>query len=328
MTEKNIYLDGIMGVVVGDALGCPVEFVNREELEANPVTDMGEYGTYNMPKGTWTDDSSMTLATLDALRYGYDKDRIQENFVKWLYDGKFTPAGLTFDVGVTCEKAIFCYSGSMARGDRQICGLDDEYSNGNGSLMRIMPICLFVHELVEGGVVSIEEAVNMIHEVSSFTHAHMRSKIACGLYFFIVQKILKRQEDLSTCIMDGLSIGFKYYDSCLDNQEDLKCYGRLRDLKFFSELKSDEIISTGYVVTSLEAAIWSLITTNSFEEATLKAVNLGGDTDTIAAITGGLAGLYYGIESIPIDWRYSIQRREWIEKKCVDVAKIDKIHMV
>ena len=321
--KKNIYLNGIMGVVIGDALGCPVEFVNREELEASPVTDMGEYGTFNMPKGTWTDDSSMTMATLDALRYGYDIKRIEDNFVKWLFEGKYTPAGNTFDVGATCEMAITRYKEAQLSDTIHLYGLQDEYSNGNGSLMRIMPMCLFSYELLQSGIITEEGAISMIHDVSAITHAHLRSQIACGLYFFIVNEILSNRRSLVECIDAGLQRGFSYYRVHYDEKE-LSHYSRLFDLEKFRRLSISDIRSTGYVVDSLEASIWSLVNTSNFKSAVLKAVNLGGDADTIAAITGGLAGLYYGLEEFPREWMYVIQRKEWIEKKCEEVARSDK----
>lgn len=323
MMNKNIYLNGIMGFVTGDAVGCPVEFVNREELEANPISDMGEYGTFNMPKGTWTDDSSMTMATLDALRYGYDINKIQDNFVRWLYEGKYTPAGVTFDVGEICKIAITRYEKATKTNEKVLLGLEDEFSNGNGSLMRILPVCLYVIELVDVGMISETEAISMIHEVSAITHAHMRSKIACGLYFFIVKEIVSDRKSLFECVGSGITHGFEYYKK-IGVEKELTYYSRLVNLEEFKKLKSNKIKSSGYVVDSLEATVWSLINTNTYKDAILKAVNLGGDTDTIGALTGGLAGLYYGLDEIPKDWIYAIQRREWIEKKCDEVAKVDK----
>ena len=110
--------------------------------------------------------------------------------------------------------------------------------------------------------------------------------------------------------------GFAFYRGDLHNLTELSCYGRLKDLKEFAHAPEEKIKSSGYVVNSLEAAIWCLITTDSFRACELKAVNLGGDTDTIAAIAGGLAGLYYGYESIPKDWLDVIRRRDWIEELC------------
>ena len=115
---------------------------------------------------------------------------------------------------------------------------------------------------------------------------------------------------------NGLERGFRFYEQRESNLTELAYYDRLRDLRVFRETPEDAIRSSGYVVDTIEAAVWSLITTESFEECELKAVNLGEDTDTVGAIAGGLAGLYYGYEAIPKDWLSVIQRREWIEELC------------
>jgi len=141
--KSNIWLDGIMGVVVGDALGVPVEFFRQEELTKNPVKKMLGYGTHNLPAGSWSDDSSMMLATLDSLRNGYDLRDIMDKFVEWYEKGKYTPYGIVFDIGLTCESAISDYRYGA---DVTACGMCGEYDNGNGSLMRIMPICLYMYE--------------------------------------------------------------------------------------------------------------------------------------------------------------------------------------
>lgn len=167
------------------------------------------------------------------------------------------------------------------------------------------------------GMYSDRDAIAAIHSVGSLTHAHIRSNIACGLYFFMVKRILIGEGSLQERMQEGLTEGFTFYESYLADKENLHYYDRLRDLDSFKSLPTDKIRSTGYVVDSLEAAVWSLIITDSFGRALLKAVNLGDDTDTVGAIAGGLAGLYYGYDSIPKDWLSAIKRREWIEEICL-----------
>lgn len=161
----------IIGHAVGDALGVPVEFTDREVLEKNPVTDMLGYGTYPVPKGAWSDDTSMSICTLDALgKYGLDCDRIMVNFGKWYYNDEFTPTGEMFDVGNTCSYAIdnyFAYHKPVEE-----CGLTGEHSNGNGSLMRIHPVVLYL----ANKDLTIADKMEVIHIVSALTHAHDRSK--------------------------------------------------------------------------------------------------------------------------------------------------------
>ena len=196
------------------------------------------------------------------------------------------------------------------------CGGDEEWNNGNGSLMRIMPACIYCTVMESSGMYSDRDAIDAIHSVGGLTHAHIRSNIACGLYFFMAKYILFREGSLQESILEGLTQGFAFYESYLADKENLHYYDRLKDLETFKSLPAEKIKSTGYVVDALEAAVWSLITTDSFDQALLKAVNLGDDTDTVGAIAGGLAGLYYGYDSIPEEWLSAIKRREWIEEMC------------
>lgn len=310
---NNIWLNGIMGVVVGDALGVPVEFCSREELKENPVKKMEGYGSYDVPEGTWSDDSSMTLATLDSLKNGYNPTDIMEKFADWLVEGKYTPNGETFDVGRTCLRAIMNY---LKEQDIAKCGGSGELDNGNGSLMRILPICLYMYEKQNAENLTDAEVIEKVHEASALTHAHMRSKIACGLYFFMVRSILDNQGTLQRVLQKGLDEGIVYYANEKESAVELISYARLCDLNEFKNLPEEKIESTGYVVATLEAAVWSLLQTENYAEAMLTAVNLGEDTDTVAAIAGGLAGLYYGHEGIPGEWLEIVQKREWIKELC------------
>lgn len=319
--KKNMWLDAVMGTVVGDALGVPVEFKSRIELERNPVVGMREYGTHYQPAGTWSDDSSMMLATLDSLSNGYDLEDMMVKFALWVEEGEYTPYGEVFDIGNTCSRAIMQY---CVAGDIKSCGRKTEMDNGNGSLMRIMPICLYAYTKQKNEGLSDEEAISMVHDVSALTHAHLRSKIACGLYYFMVRSILDNSGSLKERLQLGMDRGYAYYAEKVASRLEVFHYGRLRDIEAFAKTDKDEIESSGYVVASLEAAVWCLLTTDTYKECVLKAVNLGRDTDTVAAIAGGLAGLYYGYESIPMEWLNIIAEREWIEKLvsavCVDMG--------
>ena len=272
---------------------------------------MRGHGTYDLPTGTWTDDSSLTLALLESIhRNGtINPTDIMDNFVRWMYDGAFTPFGRSFDIGRGTMNAIRKYKTTRKP---LKCGGMDEWDNGNGSLMRIMPACLYCAEKK----LEDNEAIQIIHQVGSLTHGHIRSNIACGLYYFIVKAILEGEGALTERVEAGLTHGLSYYEKNLADQENVHYYDRLRNISLFSALPADQIRSSGYVVDTLEAAIWALLNTDSFENALLKAVNLGEDTDTVGAVTGGLAGLYYGAEAIPSEWLEQIQRRAWIEQLC------------
>ncbi len=308
----NNWINGVMGVIVGDALGCPVQFMSRSKIAARGlVTGMEGHGTYDMPAGTWTDDGSMTLALLDSIReLGIiDLEDIMTRFVDWYEDGEYTQYGEAFDMGNTCSRAIEDFERNH---DVATCGGRSDHSNGNGSLMRIIPACLYAYEKK----MSPADAVKMIHEVSGLTHNHLRSKMACGLYYFCVKAIIDGDGSLAERLQAGMDEGFAFYESDISNMTELSYYGRLRDLKGFAVVDATDIRTTGYVVDSLEAAIWCLITTDTFKDCLLKAVNLGDDTDTVGAIAGGLAGLYCGYEEIPDEWLSVIKDRNMVEELC------------
>ncbi len=308
---KQIWKEGIMGVVIGDALGCPVQFETRQEVAKHPVTGMRGHGTFDLPAGSWTDDSSLTLALLDSIcRTGkLDLEDIMDNFVKWLVDGEFTPYGYAYDIGAGTVRAIHAY---MKDKNPLLCGGRDERNNGNGSLMRIMPACLYCY----GKDMNDEDAIQAIHAVGSLTHAHIRANIACGLYFFMVREVLDGEGTLAARLQKGLDKGFAYYEKTGTDPEELAYYERLRDLDGFAQTPAEKILSGGYVVETLEAVVWALITTETLEQALLKVVNQGKDTDTTGAITGGIAALYYGYDAIPRSWTFDIPKYMSIVRLC------------
>lgn len=310
-----VWKNGITGVVIGDTLGCPVQFLSREEVAENPVTGMRGYGTFNLPAGSWTDDSSLTIAALCSIienKKIITRD-IMERFARWLRDGEYTPFGKSFDIGRGTYESIERF---ITHGNTESCGGTSPRDNGNGSLMRIMPACIYCSKALNRGEITADEAIGLIHAVSGLTHNHIRAKIACGLYFFIAHSIINGNGSLDYRISLGLESGFEYYENAGESPEELAYYSRLRNPGDFAAVTADKIRSSGYVVDTIEAAIWSLLNTGSFRDALLTAVNLGDDTDSVGAVCGGLAGLYYGFENIPADWIASLQKREYIEKLC------------
>lgn len=305
---KNIWKTGIMGVIVGDALGCPVQFESREEVATHPVKGMTGFGTFNLPAGSWTDDSSLTLALAHSIaeKKVIDLHDTMERFVMWLVDGEYTPYGYAYDIGRSTMEAINKY---IKDRDEYKCGGRGAYNNGNGSIMRIMPAVLYciTRDLTD------DAAVKLIHAVSALTHAHIRAKIACGLYYFMAKAIVQGEGTLLKRLQSGLDAGFAFYENAEINPDELNRFARLRNLSKFGKTPELGISTSGYVVDTIEAAVWALINTDLFPEALLCVVNMGGDTDSIAAVAGGLAALYYGYDGIPVNWLGVIQRREWIE---------------
>lgn len=312
----NKVYDGIIGLAVGDALGVPVEFKTRMEIESNPVTTMQEYGTHHQPKGTWSDDTSLTLALLDSLvkNSGLDYADIMDKFCEWLMYGEYTATGEVFDVGNSTSKAIMNYG----RGINPLeCGGASEYENGNGSLMRILPIAYYLCAQTDK---TIETRMNIVHNVSSLTHRHKRSLIGCGIYITVAIKLLTSELSLYECMEQGIKEAFGYYEAKMP--EELEAYIRIKNVQSFANLSESDIQSSGYIVDTLEAALWCLLTTDSYEACVLKAVNLGNDTDTIGAVAGGLAGIYYGANSIPRDWLNVLAKIQYIENLCEELQKV------
>ena len=310
---RNIWKDGMYGLIAGDALGVPVEFTSRDDRKRNPVVEMISNGTHNQPAGTWSDDSSMAIATLDSIvsKGGIDYDDIMTNFTEWCFNGKYTPFGDAFDIGIGTSRAIINYNKGAKPLDS---GGKTEWDNGNGSLMRILPVCLYAVECKKSKKISDEDSINIIHDVSSLTHAHIRSKISCGIYYYLVKAIVECEGELISRLQYGMDNAVNYYENEQGWKNELINFNRIFKLSVFKETLEEDIKSSGYVVDTLEAAIWCLINTSTYSEAVLKAVNLGDDTDTVGAVTGGLAGLFYGYENIPDLWKGSLQRGERIEE--------------
>ncbi|OYE06513.1 ADP-ribosylglycohydrolase family protein [Nostoc sp. 'Peltigera membranacea cyanobiont' 232] len=291
-------LSGLMGLCVGDALGVPVEFTNRAERVKSPVTTMQGYGTWNQPPGTWSDDSSLSFCLAECLCRGYSLDAIANSFWRWYKEAYWTPRGDVFDIGQTTHTAIMRLKQGVVPHQ---AGGKVENSNGNGSLMRILPMAYCHRSLTLG------ELLARVHDVSAITHAHARSQMACGIYISIAVALLEGA-DLQTAYLQALQDIQTIY-SVREFLLEKPHFGRIFSGEI-GKLPVEEINSGGYVIDTLESSLWCLLNSSSYSEAVLKAVNLGGDTDTTAAVTGGLAGIYYGVENIPQKWMNQIARRQ------------------
>ncbi|MGN0177601.1 MAG: ADP-ribosylglycohydrolase family protein [Methanobrevibacter sp.] len=286
--------DGIIGLVVGDALGVPVEFYSRENLKNHPVTGMRSYGTYNKPAGTWSDDTSLTIATMASIinKKCIDYTDIIEEFIEWQKNNKYCQEE-TFDIGTTTYEALTSYT----PGSTPFCGRTDYRNNGNGSLMRILPLA-FINNI----------DYKTIEKVSSLTHGHKISRIACVLYIEIAKSMINNSNlSIKEHVKTASAKIMEYYK----NSEELIHFKRI-----FDDDYSKGISSTGFVIYTFEAVIYCLENTDNYKDAVLKAINLGEDTDTVAAICGGLAGIYYGFDEIPIDWINQIRQIETIFDLC------------
>lgn len=280
-----------------------------------------------MPAGTWSDDSSLMLASMDSLIEcrGIDCNDIMRRFKLWLSGGEYTPDGSAFGCGRATARAICRFDGFNALQ----CGRRGVEENGNGSLMRILPVSLFQCFAFQDILHDSRAAVlDPIHSASAITHAHPISMMGCSLYSGFIAAILRAKNDdspnrtveseLQASVLALKNDYMNLFGNIFADEGYAGCfseYHRLLDIDAFRSLPESDIASGGYVVHTLEAALWCFLNSGSYEECVLKAVNLGGDTDTTAAVAGGLAGAFYGAEDIPEAWICVIRRLDWIEDK-------------
>ena len=263
----------VYGAAVGDALGVPYEFMRRGTFECMGMTDGG---AHNRPAGTFSDDTSLMLATCASIKEmgRIDTEDMRERFRDWLRSGAYTADGIVFDVGNATATAL-----------EQGHGCGGERSNGNGSLMRIAPLAL------------TGATDEQIGEVSAITHAHEISKEACVLFVHMLRGAL---DDGPYGVADAM-------EGHMPGDE------RLRFLNDIVTWPREDVRSTGYVLDTLGAALWCYWNTHSFEECVLAAVNLGNDSDTTACVAGALAGAAYGYDAIPKEWIEQLRGKEVID---------------
>lgn len=267
--------DAVMGFIIGDAFGVPYEFQKRNCVVS---TDMIGHGTHNQPLGTWSDDSSMMLATLESItKLGkIDPKDIMENYVLWKTGKKFLAGDSVFDIGSQTALAIDYYITYYKF-------IPENYSaQGNGSLMRILPLAF------------IDVDTESIDSVNDLTHPNSICRLACRQYVYFIKALyhmnLKDARDAAIVTVEPFNRLSHIENICRDN-----------------------INSTGWVVDTLEAVFWVLFNSHNYKDAILTAVDLGGDTDTIAALVGAAAGIMYGV---PSDWMSKIAKLDKINDLC------------
>lgn len=301
-------------MAVGDALGVPFEFLSREQMHIKPATNMVGFGTHNQPAGTWSDDTSMALCIIDELNNsaGYNLTSLSKRFVRWLYNGENTVNGYVFDFGLSTKAAI----DKIKKGIDPIqCGGNIFESNGNGSVMRILPMVSYVKDM------NINQRFNHIFEASAITHNHFIAKFSCfiliefALSLISYKQLLINEKSIEKALINMQDkINTFIVENSL-NDESLFLFNKILN-KNFLQIPINSIKSNGFAISTLEASIYCLGNTKSYAEAVLLAVNLGNDTDTNACVTGGLAGLLYGYDSIPKNWLEVLRNKELLYNKC------------
>ena len=305
VTTLERYLGSMLGLAAGDAVGAQVEFMRPGDFE--PVTDMVGGGVFRLPAGAFTDDTSMALCLAQSLveRGGFDPVDQLERYLRWIREGYMSSTGRAFDVGGTCADAILRFEATR----QPYCGSTNPNRAGNGSIMRLAPVPLFFAR-------EPEKAVEMSAASSRTTHGAPNAVDGCRyLGALIVGAVsgASKEELLSP-----------RYTPAPGLWERAPLADAIREVADGSFVTKDppEIRGTGYVVDSLEAALWAFHRGHSFEEGLMLAVNLGDDADTTAAVYGQLAGAFYGVSAIPRRFRDRLAMRDLIEDLAVNLYEL------
>jgi ADP-ribosyl-[dinitrogen reductase] hydrolase len=296
MTREK-YRGALLGLAAGDALGTTLEF--KPPGTFGPLTDMIGGGTFHLKPGQWTDDTSMALCLAESLieRNGFDAKDQMDRYCSWYEQGHLSSTGRCFDIGNTVRSALEAYR----RTGNPFSGSESPDTAGNGSLMRLAPIPLFFAS-------KPKQAIHCASESSHTTHGTKAAVDACRYFAALLVGALRgkpKSELLSPYFNPSDEPSF-WNENALDPKIAAIAAGS------FKEKDPPEIKGTGYVVESLEAALWAFDRSDSFREGALLAVNLGDDADTTGSIYGQLAGVFYGVEAIPVEWTLMLPKREVI----------------
>lgn len=296
MNSLDRFLGCLLGLATGDALGTTLEFCPSGSFQ--PLEDMVGGGPFQLSAGQWTDDTSMALCLGESLveKSAFDSRDQMERYLSWYRNGYLSSTGACFDIGGTVCSALHRYEKT---GDPH-SGSQDPYSAGNGSLMRLAPVVMFY-------AYEPEQALLQASASSRTTHAAPAAVDACryfgGILFGALQGL-----DKDALLSDWYCpLPNYWWKNPLTPEIDEIAHGS------FKRRQPPQIKGSGYVVHSLEAALWAFYHSQSFREGALLAVNLGDDADTTGAIFGQIGGAYYGVDDIPAGWRQKLARRELIE---------------
>jgi ADP-ribosylglycohydrolase len=299
------YTGSLLGLAAGDALGTPLEFKARGSF--TPVTTIVGGGPFGLKPGQWTDDTSMAMCLAESLvKNGtFDPADQMRRYVRWQQQGYWSSTGTCFDIGSTVSEALRRFKET----GEPFAGSSNQYSAGNGSLMRLAPVLLrYAHNPVE--------AVHFAAESSKTTHAVAEAVDACRYYGALIVGALAGEEKGSLLAPYYAPPGVSWVKTPL-----APAIARIAGGSF-AEKREQDIRGSGYVVHTLEAALWAFHHSDNFRDGALLAVNLGEDADTTGAIYGQLAGAYYGVEGIPAEWRAVLTRAEDITRLATRLHQI------
>jgi ADP-ribosylglycohydrolase len=301
---RDRYLGALLGLAVGDALGTTLEF--KAPGTFKPITDMVGGGPFGLQPGQWTDDTSMALCLAESLieNRTFDPKDQMDRYCRWWKEGYLSSTGTCFDIGVTIRKSLESY----LRSGEPFAGSTDPFTAGNGSLMRLAPVPLALRR-------NIELAIHNAAESSRTTHGAPAAVDACRYFAGLLLGVLggrPKEEILSAFFYPGPDRDYWRRHALAPEIAEIANGS-------FKQKEPPEIVGSGFVVRSLEAALWALYRSDSFREGALRAVNLGNDADTTGAIYGQLAGAYYGVNAIPQDWIDHVALHEYINEKAIEL---------
>lgn len=305
LLERHIR-DAIYGHIIGDMMGVPYEFYPEKSIPEDKV-ELAFWGFHQQPVGAWSDDTSMMLASMDSFVTNWSSFSAYDHmdkFKDWLTEGSYTSHGYAFDIGNTTMESI--KASDKMPNNPEFWGSWQENRNGNGSLMRMLPtiFAYFNHDTMS--------FLDVISRSSSVTHAHAISLFTCQIYGLVVRNLIRGDEP-------ALAI-----ESAL--REHVELLGDTRNWfnvdKLWEYTDYEKVSGEGYVLSTLHAAFYCLVTTDSYEGAIKRAISLGEDTDTVAAVTGSLAGLVYGQESIPEEWWDALVMKGYLEEALEDFVDV------
>lgn len=310
MCNLKLIKAAVYGGAIGDAIGVPYDFIERMERDEEPITDMVGHKEHDQEPGTWSEDTSMVVATIYGLRkHEFDVNFIADEFVSWYCEGKHTANGEAFNMSNSIKAVIVRIMGGKDPRRASVVGWK---SLENGSLMRMLPLAFFLHDEID-----FRRRKEVIYEASAITHAHIVTKAACHFFVEFAIRLINNIPKEEAYIETAKDMKLYY----LFQPDVTRAFERLFSDKVRTALR-DNISSSNYVVSSLEAAIWTLFNSSSFEGAVLKAVNLGWDCNTIGSLTGQLAGIVYGYNNVPGSWK-----RKLVNRRCLWLASMRLWHL-
>lgn len=285
--RKNKAKGAFFGLIVGDALGAAVEFKKRGSFKK--VTDMRSGGPHGLEAGSWTDDSSMALCLAESLnKAGFDlKDQL-DKYLKWYGNGYLSSTGECFDIGANTARSLEYYK------EKGKLPPERDRAAGNGSLMRLAPVPIYFRD-------DFNRAVKHSAKSSLTTHNNVMAADSCSYVGGLLQQFINSRIEMDA--FKNKVIKDTAVDLDLDERVTAAVTGAFK--KERKEIKSD-----GFVINTLEAALWAFLNSSSFNEAVLKAVNLGEDSDTVGAVCGQIAGAYYGCDRIKKSWLEQLAQKE------------------